>query len=153
MSRVLLIRPNDFIADAMVSLLVRLDLEAVRVVSPDELRRVALLDVVGAVASTAATSAMSLSFRDGVAALRSRSMAIPLVVTTMMQDASRAASFVLSDLAGLTPPGEPILLGPQALAHPALGSPRGLLLLRKSDVEEAAEATVQCLRRHFGRGG
>lgn len=145
MPHVLLVRPNDFIADAMSGLVVRAGLEALRVHSPAELERVRLDDVVGAVISTAVTSAMPMSFAEAVTALRKRS-SVPLVATTLLKDAPRATAFVVAELSGLTG------FVPFSGQSPLLGTPGGILVLRKSEIEAPDAQTVDLLSRHFRRG-
>ncbi len=145
MANVLLVRPNDFIADAMSKLLVRAGLEALRVRNPAELEQVQFGGVVGAVISTAVTSAMPMSFSEAVTALRRRS-SVPLVATTLLKDAPRATAFVVAELSGLTG------FVPFSGQSPHLGTPDGILVLRKSEIEAPDTQTVELLSRHFRRG-
>lgn len=148
MSKVLLIRPNDFIADAMVSLVVRLGLEALRIRTPSELAKAELAEVVGAVVSTAVTSTMPMSFAEAVASLRRRSQ-VPLVATTMLKDERKALDFVLAELgstSGFVP------FAATSLAPRALGTSTSVLVLRKDEVEAPTPLTLELLARHFQRG-
>lgn len=148
MSRVLLIRPNDFIADAMVSLVVQAGLEALRIRTPSELAKADLSEVVGAVVSTAVTSAMPMSFAEAVASLRRRSQ-VPLVATTLLKDEKKALAFVLAELgttAGFVP------FSATSFSHPALGTSPGVLVLRKDEVEAPSSMILELLKRHFHPG-
>ncbi|MFO0601092.1 MAG: hypothetical protein U0228_37635 [Myxococcaceae bacterium] len=149
MPKVLLIRPNDFIADAMVSLVVRLGLEALRIRTPAELAKADLAEVVGAVVSTAVTSTMPMSFPEAIASLRRRAQ-VPLVATTMLKDEKKALDFVLAELgneSGFVP------FGTTARSPSVLGTPAGVLVLRKDEVEAPTPQLLEVLERHFHRGG
>jgi hypothetical protein len=148
MPRVLLIRPNDFIADQLTSLLRALDIEATRFSSVPALEAADWAGVVGAVVSTAVTSSMPLSVPQAVNLARRRAR-VPLVMTTMLENERTALELVQRELTELP---QLVLFGvqPATRTHPALGTPDGVLVLRKREIEQRAELTVELLGRHLG---
>lgn len=149
MGRVLLIRPNDFIADAMTSLVTRAGLQAFRVRTPSEFQLVELRGVVGAVVSTAVTSSIPMTFLEAVVTFRKRSM-VALVATTMARDDTLATQFVARELANCSLGLVPLPSSPASLAHRQLGTTKGLLVLRKDQIDAPEATTLELLRRHFG---
>lgn len=152
MPRVLLVRPNDFILDSMVALMVRLGFEPLRVASPKELEVISLGGVVGAVISTAVTSTMAMSFVEAVQLLRRRAPALPLIATTMVREVAKASSVVEGELAELQPRMRALAISPATLTNAALGTSQVVLVLRKDDAEAGTplvdNALVQHLRGH-----
>lgn len=147
MSRVALIRPNDFIVGSMSALIIKLGLEPVRPSNAHELQTLSLGDLIGAVVSTAVSSPMPLSFPDAAWALRQRSE-VPMIATTMMRDTASAVTFVAGELKGK--PGDFTVFGPSDANAPRLiGSPKGLLVLRFEEIQAAATPTLEVVKRHF----
>lgn len=149
MGFVLLLRPNDFIADSMALLLTKLGLHPLRAASLSDLEQLPLDEVVGAVISTAATSVVQLTFVEAVAKLRSRARTLPLIVSTMVREIPRAALAVGKELEFVDPSLEVVPPTLAGLQSPLLGTPRGVLMLRKDDVESATETTLELVTRHF----
>lgn len=150
MSFVLLLRPNDFIVDSMASLLTRVGVSPFRVGSIKEIDEMPPREVVGAVISTAVTSVVHLAFAEALSVARHRSRAIPLVVSTMVRDLGQAAESVRRETRFVDPTLEVILPTAAGLTSKHLGTPSGVLLLRKEDIETAVDTVVELLRRHFG---
>lgn len=148
-SSLLLLRPNDFILHDMEALAARLGVEAQALRTPAELETASLGDVVGAVVSTAVTSAMPLSFAEVVSRLRRRAPRMPLAATTLARDGTSTAATIAADLGGVIAQVAPIVIDAGVLAHPALGSTPGVLVLRRDDVVNSSERVLETLRRHF----
>jgi hypothetical protein len=101
---------------------------------------------VGAVVSTAMTSSMLLSAQQVVNLARGRAR-VPLVMTTMLENERTALELVQRELTEL-PHLVPFGVQPATRTHPALGTPDGVL--RKRQIEQRAERTVELLGRHLG---
>ena len=150
MPRVLLVRPNDFIVDAMTSLIVRSGHEALRVASSQELEHVSLTGVVGAVVSTAVTSVMPLSFAEAVRALRRRAPGIRLIATTMQRETAKAVAQVNAELGAVDLTLRAMAIEPVTSHQATLGTAGGVLVLRKEDVESRAPGVLDAFVRHLG---
>jgi hypothetical protein len=148
-STLLLLRPNDFILRDMEALAARLGVDAQPLRDPGELDAASLDGVVGAVVSTAVTSAMPLSFAEVVGRLRRRAPRMPLAATTLARDGTSTAATIAADLAGIIPHVSLIVIDAGVLAHPALGSHEGVLVLRREDVVDPSARVPESLRRHF----
>lgn len=149
MPTVFLVRPNDFIAEAMTALLSNIGAQALRLTSPAELEGAVLAGATGIVVSTAVTSEMPLSFDVVVRKVRQRAPAVPILATTLMHDVARAGDAVKAELVNLVEPLTVIPPGPRAGDHPALGHSTAVLVLRKQDIDEASPRTLELVRRHF----
>lgn len=145
----MLLRPNDFIADSMATLLTKLGLQPLRAASLRDLDQLPLDEVVGAVISTAPTSVVQLTFIESIVKVRSRARALPLLVTTMVREIPRAALALGKELEFADPTLEVVLPTAVGLQSPLLGTSRGVLMLRKEDVESADETILALVSRHF----
>jgi hypothetical protein len=146
--RVVLLRPNDFIVDAMLALLKLEGFDARRLHHLGELTQEDPAALRGAVASTAASSAVRESFVEVVTRLKQFAPDAPLVATTMARDLGIAQDSLERELKQVGPGFE--VVRPGAGPRPrALGTPSGVLLLRKEEIEAAGPATREALRRHF----
>lgn len=144
MGRVLLIRPNDFIADAMSAALMDVGLVPTRIDRPAELESAPLNDVCGAVVSLAVTSAMPLRAVEAVRLLWARKQ-VPLVATTLIRDHQAALESARMEIAT-----ELKLLPERVGAKISLGRPSTLLVVRQEDLSTHLPGVLAALRRHLG---
>jgi hypothetical protein len=138
--KVLLARPHDFIVEHMRRAVTAAGHEPVALKSLEQLDAVPVADVCGVVVSLAASSVVPASPAVVVSALRKRWPTAPLVMTGL--------SALASARAGLEP----------ALQHLQLRDlesgelpPGAVLYLTDVNLKQAFEASVDALRRHFGR--
>jgi hypothetical protein len=144
MQRVLMIRPHDFIADAMSAALKAVGVAPDRVDRPTELEAAPLNEVCGAVVSLAVTSAMPLRPVEAVRLLWARKQ-VPLIATTLIRDPQAALEGARLEIA------TELKLLPEGLgARGSLGRPTTLLVLRQEDLTSHLPGVLAALRSHLG---
>ncbi|MBI2837315.1 MAG: hypothetical protein HYX75_03315 [Acidobacteria bacterium] len=152
--RILLARTHPFMVDVVRPFLTANGWSPEALADLADLARIGTRGYAGSIISTAPHGSVRQTYLQVFEALRGRYPNLPVAFTTLVDwDSIEHALRLQLSVSMAKPEILPVLAG--TLASPALGSPTGILVIRKEDLTDpsAAGLTAQILRRHFAPKG